>query len=219
MRKATLLGIMFAFTILGLGIFVSKLQWHTSTAQLTETAPLAATVFSEPRHFPSFILTDQNKQVFTNSNLLNHWSLVFFGFTHCKGICPTTLAELAKVFRMLPPVIKQANPQVIFVTVDPDYDSPQQLKEYLNSFNAEFIGLTGESNSLSKLRRQLGILAMMNDPRDQAASNLNYDKIDHSGTILLVNPKGQYVGVFSMPHDAQAIVADLKQLIEPHKVV
>lgn len=203
------IGIIVALVVLAAGVFIAQIKTRTGAA--LDTEQLTATIFSQPRHFPQFTLTDDKQQIFNNAQLNDHWTLMFFGFSNCGSICPTTLAELAKVFRQLPDSVKAKHPQVVFVSVDPARDTPAQMQAYLNSFNPEFIGVTGEASSLAKLRRQLGILAMEREPG--VSSVRNSDTIDHSGTILLINPKGEYVGVFSMPHDADAIATDLKLLV------
>lgn len=208
-KRSILIGILLAGVIVGLGIFLA-FQHDNKKINVYADDQFTITVFSEPRYFPQFTLTDDNKQIFTNSQLDDHWTLMFFGFTNCGGICPTTMAELAKVFRLMPESVQQYHPQLVFVTVDPVRDTPEKMHAYLNTFHPNFIGLTGEPSSLAKLRRQLGILAMDREPNGKESQ----DNIDHSGTILLINPRGQYVGVFSMPHDAKAIVDDMILLMK-----
>lgn len=211
MRGSLTIGVGIAVVVLIIAGYLA-VQHSGQQSSVFNEDELSATIFHEPRHFPQITLTDDQINVFDNAALDNHWTLMFFGFTNCGGICPTTLAELAQVFHQNPDLVSRLQLQVVFVTVDPERDTPVQLRSYLNSFNPAFIGVTGEANSLAKLRRQLGILAM---ERESTSSQSNTaDNIDHSGTILLINPQGQYVGVFSMPHSAATISHDLERFAD-----
>lgn len=213
MKPSTILSMVIGLIILTVGAGIASYHLTSRSGYSSEEDPFTATIFSQPRSFPFFTLTDDQKAVFTNNRLRGHWTLMFFGFTHCGGICPTTMAELAKVIRLIPSATEQAKLQVILVTVDPERDTPEQLRAYLDSFNPTFIGLTGESTNLEKLRHQLGILAVDKESSLNKSTNFDtFDTIDHSGTILLINPKGEYMGVFSMPHSADAILRDLSIL-------
>jgi len=204
-----LLIIMSLLVIVGIGGSLAYYHFFTKNSAHLRDEMQALTLFSQPRVFPACTLTDDKKTVFTNQELQGHWTLMFFGFTHCGGVCPTTLAEITKIMHTFPVTDKRL--QVIFVTIDPEYDTPEVLRAYLNSFDSSFIGLTGEVASLSRLRKQLGILALERDLNQRGVNDL--DRIDHSGTILLINPHGEYVGVFSLPHDTSTIVHDLARLI------
>jgi protein SCO1 len=214
MKQSITLGFVIGLIILGLGIGIASYRFGSKSNHSVAYDPYTATIFSQPRSFPSFVLTDDQKTVFTNSHLQGRWTLMFFGFTHCGGICPTTMAELAEVIRQYSTATEEDKPRVIFVTVDPERDTPQKMRSYLDSFNPHFIGLTGEVTNLEKLRQQLGILALEKETTLGNKLRNPEDTIDHSGTILIINPKGQYVGVFSMPHHADAIVKDLSLLMD-----
>ena len=201
------IGLLIAGIALVAGVFVAK-QSTTGRVATTSQAydELTATIFSEPREISQFMLIDDQGKPFSNKNLKQHWTFLFFGFTNCGGICPTTMSEMAKVFKQLPEKAKATNPLMVFVTIDPARDTRTELRAYLNSFNPAFIGVTGPAAQLANMRNELGILAMQKAmPRSQAN---NPDNIDHSGTILLFNPQGKYVGLFSMPHEASSIVQD-----------
>lgn len=162
-----------------------------------------ATVFSKPRELINFTYTDNKNAAFSNDNLKGKWSFMFFGFTQCHSICPTTMAQMKTVFEQLS--TNKYPKQMILVTVDPTNDTPEQLNSYLQTFHPDFIGVTGDEKQLEGLRKQLGILAMRNDSPHHTSTQ---DAIDHSGTIVLINPEGQYHAVFTMPHTASSILAD-----------
>ncbi len=142
-----------------------------------------------------FTLKDESNHVFTEKNLTGHWSLLFFGFTHCMSICPITLTRLNQLYQKLK-ADKQILPQILFITLDPERDTKNALNNYVHAFNANFKGLTGTPSALHILSRQLGVVAL----RDEQSNPKNY-QINHSGVLYLVNPNGQLAAVFSPPQD------------------
>jgi len=184
-----------AAVALSLGIWV----WHQQSEMTGGSMQgVDATVLPQARSISAFELIDQQGHAFTNQQLLGHWSLVFFGFTNCSMICPTTMAELNQTYQLL-----QKNhidqPQVIMVSVDPERDSVAKMRDYVTAFNKNFIGLTGEKSVIEKLTRQMGVVYM------KVESN---NSIDHSGTVMLINPQGKLQAFFSMPHDAKKMAKD-----------
>lgn len=171
----------------------------------------SATVLPQPRALSAFQLTDDTKKTFTNSNFANHWSLLFFGFTHCPELCPTTLSVLNQSYQILQTMHQKPMPQVIFISVDPQRDNAQRIAEYLASFNNDFIGATGSKQQLDQLTQELNIMYMK--IADQGEQQGMYS-IDHSGTILMIDPKGQLYAVFTTPHDAKAIAKDVSTIIK-----
>ncbi len=168
-----------------------------------------ATVFTTPRAIIPFKLTDNQGNTFTNKNLQGHWTFLFFGFTHCPMICPTTMALLNKVYTKLKTLNKASNVNVVLVSIDPQRDTVQRLNQYVHTFNKHFIGLTGSKAEIDKLSQQLGIVAMRIPGKTKAQND--YD-INHSGAILLVAPSGKLIALFSMPHKADNIVADFLKI-------
>ncbi len=143
-------------------------------------------VFPEALELAPFTLIDQHKQVFTNEDLNGTWSLFFIGFTFCPDVCPTTLNKLATVY----PELKKIAPlQVVFLSVDPQRDTPDKLLNYVNFFNPEFKALTGEQTQILPLSRSLGLTYAMVGEGD------NY-QVDHSVSYVLVSPQGKRVAVF-----------------------
>lgn len=173
-----------------------------------KTTLVSATLFDQPRVLANFTLVDDHKKPFTMDQLKGHWNMVFFGFTHCPDLCPTTLATLNQAYNSLQAQGQITMPQVVFISVDPQRDDPDQIKEYLSSFNPHFLGATGTETQLKQLSQELSVLyAKITQP-----DNKNYT-IDHSGTILLINPQGQFAGVFTLPHDANKIAQDMKTIL------
>jgi len=121
---------------------------------------------------------------------------MFFGYTHCPDICPTTLTELASLAQRMP---DDREPQIVFVSVDPQRDSPEHLKQYIAYFNERFLGLTGQTDKISALTEQLNIKHSR-----EAAVDGQYT-VNHSSAILLIDPQGRYVAKFNAPHYAEKI--------------
>lgn len=150
-------------------------------------------ILDSPRALTGFDLVDQRGKVFNNESLKGKWSLVFFGFTHCPDICPTTMALLNNLVTSLNgDVLDQT--QVIMVTADPARDTAEKLAEYVPFFNPDFIGVTGEFITLKKLGNQLNV------PFVKVRQGDSYT-IDHGGQVVVINPLGDYHGFFTTPLD------------------
>lgn len=172
---------------------------------------VSATVFQQPRVLTPFNLTDDNDRPFTLDNFKGHLSLVFFGFTNCPDLCPTTLSVLNQVYKQLASTNPKTLPQVVFISVDPEQDNSQAIAKYLSSFNPNFLGATGSQTALDQLTRELSVL-YMKVAQLQANADEHYS-IDHSGAILIINPQGQFYGVFTTPHDPNKIAKDTQTLM------
>jgi protein SCO1/2 len=154
-------------------------------------------VFESPRPLESFTLTDQFGEPFTNARLEGHWSLLFFGYTFCPDICPITMATLRQFDQLLKENDAAAadNLQVVMVSVDPQRDTPEKLRDYVGFFGPDYIGATGEFAALFTLARQLNATFSF-----QAQSEGDY-LVSHSGEVMLINPDGQFHGFFRASPD------------------
>ncbi len=143
-----------------------------------------------------FQLTTQFEKSFTDKDMLGRPYLVFFGYTNCPDICHTTLFELSEIMRALGP---DANVGALFVTVDPERDTPQILKDYLSSFDPRIVGLTGPRSELDPMLKEFRIYAKR-APGDDA----NYS-VDHVTVVYLMDKNGRFVNAFNVarkPADA-----------------
>ena len=148
--RNTLLGIAgFIAAILGL-LLASVLMPRPMTEQ--EALQLGYYRFDEPREISDFSMTDHEGNAVNLSSLKDNWSILFFGFTTCPDICPTTLSVLAETVKPL-----KATPRVVMVSVDPDRDTPEKLRQYVPAFNPDFIGYTGTFDETVKLAQQVNI--------------------------------------------------------------
>lgn len=147
-----------------------------------------------PRKFSDFQLTDHHGQPFTQENLKGKWTLIFFGFTHCPDICPTTMAAAARMYAALDEDERE-NLQVVLISLDPERDTPEQLAKYVPYFNSDFIGVSGNQHVLLKLATELNVAFSKVD-----LDNGDYT-IDHSGNLVLINPYGHYHGFMKPPFE------------------
>ena len=162
------------------------------------------------RQLGAFALSDHRGQSFDPQRLSGKWSLLFFGFTHCPDVCPNTLQLLKSVAPQLP-----ADTQVVFVSVDPERDTPEQLADYVTYFHPDFIGVTGTQEAVNALTAQLGVVHMRSADGDAG----NYT-VDHSASIFLVDPALRLVGLFSPPFAGDALhrhYVNVRQYVEKQK--
>ena len=159
-----------------------------------ETRANGLFLFDTPRGLGAFSLADHHGIPFTSDALTNRWTLIFFGFTHCPDICPTTLAELAELKAQLADT--EANDlQVVMLTVDPARDTPARLAGYVPYFHPDFLGVTGEFADI------LSVAQRLNAPfRKVSEPNGGY-QMEHSANVMLMNPRGDYHGFFRAPLD------------------
>jgi protein SCO1/2 len=164
----------------------------------------AGTLVSPPMALGSFELVDQHGDPFGPQNLAGRWTFVFFGYTHCPDVCPTALAVLGRLISSLEEDRPAGSiPRGLFISVDPQRDSPRVLAEYVPYFHPDLVGATGDPDQIDKLTRQLGIF----HARSPDGGDSDY-LIDHSAALLLFDPAGQLRALFSPPHDPALIAAD-----------
>jgi protein SCO1/2 len=166
--------------------------------------------YLQPKPIANFLLKDQHGGEFSLHNLRGHWSLLYLGFTQCPDICPTALATLAQVSNMLSGQLPESmQPRVVFISVDPERDQPEQLKRYVEFFDAGFSAATGDHTQLEILSFQLGAMYAV-QVHEEGVTEYN---VDHSAGIFVLNPAAQLHGKFPPPHAAALIAAELKELI------
>jgi len=165
---------------------------------------LRAVMRPEPVPLLPFSLTDQQQRPFTQADLKGRWSFLFFGYTWCPDICPTTLATLTRMTEQLyDEGIDPEDVSIIFVSVDPPRDTPEVLARYMAYFNEDFTGLTGEAGEIYDFARQFGVAYF----REQERSRDEY-LLSHTSSIFLVDPQARLLAAFSPPHDP-AVIASL----------
>jgi protein SCO1/2 len=198
MSKSTWLLVLFALIAAAGGIWVAK-RTSDQAPQLT-----SGTWLPQPRPIPEVSLVDQSGQPFTTQSLEGHPTLVFFGFTHCPDVCPTTLARLAKV-------VKAANIpdlKVLLVSVDPERDTPELLKDYVHAFSPDFGGVTGKPAEIQRFAKDFGVAI---DKVDLGGGQYT---VDHSAVVSLLNRKAQRVALFTPPYEVAPVAADLRNVAD-----
>ncbi|TVP90798.1 MAG: SCO family protein [Pseudomonadaceae bacterium] len=164
-------------------------------------------LFEQPRSIPEVSMRSAADEPWGREDLVGQWDLLFFGYTFCPDICPTTMAELRQVVTSLPDDQRERM-QVTMVSVDPNRDTPDQMSSYLGFFNAGFKGATGEPDELAQLAQALSVAYIEPD-----TSTENY-LVDHSGQVILVDPQGQYAGFIRPPLKPQELAQWLPRVMQ-----
>jgi protein SCO1/2 len=171
-------------------------------------------LFEQPRALPAFSLQQSDGTPLVPGELQGHWTLVFLGFTHCPDVCPTTLARLAQAQKAWAALPEATRPRVLFVSVDPDRDTPDRVGEYAHAFHKDTLAATADIPALEAFARSLS-LVFMKVPAPAGAPADEYS-VDHSAALAVLDPQAQMAGVVQPSGDtgldAQAIAADLAAL-------
>ena len=168
------------------------------------------TLFPDPKPLTAFALTDHQNRVFDLSRVKGKWSFLFFGFTHCPDICPTTLAILARARdNIAKNTVGAEDVQFVFISVDPNRDTASKLRQYVTYFHTTFLGVTGDKAQIGNLAGQLGAAyEVLITPGME-----NYP-VNHAAAVFLLDPRARYHAVFTAPLDAEAISKRFKVLRE-----
>jgi protein SCO1/2 len=193
-RNTVIILLLIVATVIGL--IVNKVTKPRILNQM-ELRAQDAIVFDKPRRFSDFELIDQRGELFTRDDLQGKWSLLFFGFTHCPDICPLTLLDLSRWLPGLPEEIAK-DTQVILVSLDPVRDTPEVLEQYVSAFSKDFIGVTGEFLTLRRFANELNVAFAKVTQGDDYT-------VDHSGNIVLINPRGDYHGFLKPPFENEKL--------------
>lgn len=152
-----------------------------------------------------FKLVDQNGKAVTDQDLKGHPFLVFFGFTHCPDVCPTTLFEVSEVMRALGPDADRTH--ALFITVDPERDTPAVMKDYLSSFDPHLSGLTGDPAAIAAVAKAYRVY-YKKVPVDDGGYTM-----DHTAIVYLMDKDGRFVSPFSLKRKPDAAAADLRRFL------
>jgi protein SCO1/2 len=190
--------------LLVLGAFVAGLVLFTTVVFIVTGRSPAPIAMPSAVGGP-FNLVDQNAKPITDQDLKGHPFLVFFGFTHCPDVCPTTLFEVSEILRAAGPGAKDA--RALFITVDPERDTPQVLKDYLGSFDPRVIGVTGDSEAVAAVIKSYRVYAKK-VPTDGGGYTM-----DHTAIVYLMGKDGRFVAPFNMKRRPEEAAADLKRYL------
>ena len=148
--------IVWSMVIILFMVFVAVGMWYSSRSD--EVNIKGVRYFSSPVKISRFQLTDYNQQRYDNQRLVGHWSVLFFGYTHCPDICPTVMLDMANVYEEYKKRQDARELQVVFVSVDPNRDTLKLLKDYVSYFNPNFLGVTGERQQIDALTGSVGAM-------------------------------------------------------------
>ncbi len=181
---------------------------------ITKLPPLdTALYYQKPREVKPFQLTDHHGAIFNKAHLKDKWSLIFFGYTSCPDICPTTLQNLNFIYDDLKAIAE--NSQVLLVSVDPQRDVQEKLAQYIAYFNNEFIALRAGHDVLFPFARNMGLMYAIDGEGDDYF-------VDHSASLVLINPDGKISAIFKpeqavgkVPNiDSDKLLSDYKKIVE-----
>ena len=204
-NKRIILAIVAVF--IGIGI------WLASNPKPPVMPFPGVTLLPKPLPLSQFELTDHQGNLFNNGNLKGKWSIMFFGYTHCPDICPTTLAMLNKFYKSLPTSGNSSAEQIIFISADPIRDTPQRMAEHVNYYNDKFIGLTTDSvETIKRFGEEVGVIFDYETPdtheliSDTASltADSNY-QVEHNASIFIVDPKGRLAADILPPHNVDRV--------------
>lgn len=207
-RRSTLL-ILIAAIAAGLGLWAAQMTLRGSS-----TPTLAITLLlPTPREIAPFTLQRGADAVLSNADLKGRWTLAFIGYTHCPDVCPTTLGNMAAAEKLWNAALPEAKrPRILFVSADPERDSPERTQAYARFFSPDAIGATGEVPALEAFARSLGMV-FMKVPAAEGQDPANYG-VDHSTQITLIDPQGRFAGLIRPPHKPADLASDLIAIVQ-----
>ena len=190
--------------MLSLGGWVgNQLSWFVDRATPTANG----LVFENPRPISTFQLVDFNQATFSVDQLKGRWSFIYFGYTACGQICAQSLTELKHLILALSSKNNVRQIQVVFVTVDPGQDTAARLNTYLREFDSTFVGVTGDIDALAFFAAELAAPFTLDSNTGQS------NALNHSNSIMLINPSAALQAVLTPPHDAQRLQADFGAIV------
>jgi len=151
-----------------------------------------------------FTLKDQDGNIRTEKDFRGRYMLVFFGYTYCPDVCPTTLAVMAEALKQMGPRADKVVP--VMITVDPKRDTPEKLKEYLSSFGPRVVGLTGTPEEIAAVAKEYRVYF-----REHPAENGGEYTVDHSGVVYLMDPRGEFVANYSLETSPDRMAGDIQK--------
>lgn len=199
--------ILVAIVALILGLTVNRVLSGKGSGDQTALIDAGIILLPQSRKLPDLMMTNQDGQPVQINEFKDKWTLLFFGYTYCPDICPTTLAQLRQIKSELPKDVL-SRLRVVLISVDPARDTPQQLKQYLSYFDKDFVGLTGSVPDIQKLANGVSIPFI---PADTSKPGYT---VDHSGNLALLGPDGNQRGFIRAPFNTQKLLAQLPGLLE-----
>lgn len=168
-------------------------------------------IYPKKNLLPVFSMIDHNAKKFSNENFKGKWNLIFSGYTNCPDVCPNTLNQMTQLYQLMDKET-QKKIQIIFLSVDPERDTPNYLKQYLDYFHEDFVGISGKKQQIDRVIKSLGGIYSLNKDEGE------FYTVDHSARIFIVGPNADRYGIIDSlaikEKDKQPLANDLKALIE-----
>lgn len=206
MSRAKTIGLaaLVAIVAIAAGVLLSRALLDRSSGPTLAKA----TLIDPARPLPPMAFVDQQGQPFGVEQMRGHWSILFFGFTSCPDVCPTTLALLAQVEKKLADLPAEQRPHVVLVSVDAKRDTPERLGQYVKSFSPTFTGITtGDQEATEEFALKIGVPVAISP-----LPGGNYT-VDHSAAIFIVDPSGALRALTSTPHEVPIIAEDYRSIV------
>jgi protein SCO1/2 len=188
------------------GVFVFAAYRPQTTPSPEPTAELQGTAIDPPRELSDFTLPSQNGTPLSLNSLRGKYVLLFFGYTHCPDVCPTTLADFVQVRRALSTAASQV--KFVFVSVDGERDTPAVLSRFLQAFDPAFIGLQGDDTTLARIGKEYGLYYK----KEQVANTSEPYLVTHSAASYLLDRNGRMIKIYSFGTSPKIIAADIGDL-------
>lgn len=208
MRNRVLLLVSAVLVAGGLGLGLSRHVFMPPSAAAPELA--AVHLMSPPRDLPAFSLRQSDGTALVNGELKGHWTLIYLGFTHCPDVCPTTLGNLAQAQKQWQTLPESVRPRLLFISVDPDRDTPDRVGEYAHAFHRDTLAATADTPTLERFARSIS-LVFQKIPAAAGAPADSY-AVDHSATLIALDAQARMAAIIQPPFDARAIAADMIKL-------
>ncbi|SDX17644.1 SCO family protein [Lysobacter enzymogenes] len=194
-----------------LGLWASQKYFGSAKrSHLPQTQ--AVRLFDPPRTLPAFSLRQSDGTQLIPGELKGHWTLIFLGFTHCPDVCPTTLAQMSVAQKAWESIPESTRPRVLFVSVDPERDSPDKIGEYAHGFHKDTLAATADVPALENFAKSLSmVFAKVPAP---AGAPENQYSMDHSASMAVLDPQGRMAGLVRPPFEPNVIARDMAALTE-----
>lgn len=199
------------FKLFGLITLLLGLSWLNVSCLGAPTYEYKGTVLEPPASLPDFELTDTSGKSFHFYETKGDVALVYFGYTYCPDVCPLTLADVKQALTGLKTGRERVH--VIFISVDPQRDTPQVLKRYLAAFDPSFVGLTGDFEKIKEIMKPYGAFA----EKESATGSADGYLVSHSARLFVVDPQGQLLLTYSYGFAVDDLRSDLEHLLQQEK--
>lgn len=206
------------FIVLFATIILTIIKNQSSTTLKEAATKNTYIEFPDRKPLPLVTLKQASTNGFSTNKIKSKWHILYFGYTFCPDICPIELTALHQMMEILRKEIAETElPQIIFISIDPERDTPEQVKKYVSAFDKSFIGLTGKQQALNTLASPFGIAWMKDAPATPNSNNNSFYTMSHSTTLLLINPNSKVAGMFPAPHLAKDMAQVYKTIIKKEK--